>query len=383
MHKQGFIYFDNASTSFPKPQKLLEEISYFINKVGASPGRGSYPTALKGHTIVEDVREKIASLLGVDTAEQIAFTYNATHAANIVVKGLLKPGDHVIISNFEHNAVYRPIHHMSKEVSISYDVWESNIEGEFDLTKLEAMIKPNTKLIALNHASNVLGVLSPVTAVSTIAQKHHIPLLVDVAQTAGLMSTLFGKNVDYVVGTGHKSLLGPPGVGFLYTRDSDSLKTLYEGGSGNHSASAHHPEYLPAKFEAGTCNYLGIAGLKGSLNYLENYCIEKMRHDVLSYTGKALEMLQEIPGVTIYGPKSIQNKVPVISFNVEGYFANEVAHILQEQSIYVRAGIQCAPLMHRTIKTIPQGTIRLSFGHLNSDTELETLMNVLKNLQRN
>jgi cysteine desulfurase family protein len=379
---RNLIYFDNASTSFPKPQKLLDEISSFVNEVGASPGRGSYPSAQKAHVIIEDVRQKLAQILGVHNAEQIAFTHNATHASNTVIKGLLKSGDHVIISNFEHNAVYRPIHQMSVEKIISYDVWESNEEGAFDLKVLEALIKPNTKLIALNHASNVLGVLSPVLDVSQIAKKHQIPLLVDVAQTAGLFPTLFGDIADYMIGTAHKSLLGPSGVGFLYTKDSDTLRTLYEGGSGNHSASAYHPEYLPAKFEAGTCNYLGIAGLKGSLDYLSEYGVKKMRHDILEYTKCALEMLQEIPGVTVYGPKTIQNKAPVISFNVEGYFSSEVSHILQEHSICVRTGIQCAPLIHKTIKTMPHGTVRLSFGHLNSYAELQTVMNVLKNLQK-
>ena len=379
---RNLIYFDNASTSFPKPQQMLDEISWFFNEVGASPGRGSYPSAQKAHVIVEEVRKMLAGILGVDKAEHVAFTHNATHASNTVIKGLLKSGDHAIISNFEHNAVYRPIHQMQSEKMISYDVFESNEEGVFDLTVLESLIKPNTKLIALNHASNVIGVLSPVVAVSQIAKKYHIPLLVDVAQTAGLFPTLFGDIADYIIGTAHKSLLGPSGVGFLYTKNADTLRTLYEGGSGNHSSSAYHPEYLPAKFEAGTCNYLGIAGLKGSLEYLNDYGVEKIRKNILTYTKCALEMLQEVPFVTIYGPKTIEHKAPVISFNLKGYFASELAFILQEHSICVRAGIQCAPLIHQTIKTKPHGTVRLSFGHLNSYSELETVMNVLKNLQK-
>lgn len=374
------IYFDNASTSFPKPQKVLEEIAHFLKHIGASPGRGSYPAAFKAHTIIEEVREKLATLLEIDQPNYLAFTHNATHASNIVIKGLLQQGSHVIISNFEHNAIFRPIHRLSDEKVISYDVWESDQEGVFDLEKLEALVKPHTKLIVLNHASNVLGVLSPVVAVSQIAKKYRIPFLVDVAQTAGLFPTPFGKLADYIIGTGHKSLLGPPGVGFLYVKEPDTLKTLYEGGSGNHSASAYHPEYLPAKFEAGTCNYLGIAGLKGSLEYLDGIGITHTCNQVLQYTKCALEMLENIPGITIYGPKNINNKAPVISFNIEGYFANEVAYFLQEQSICVRAGIQCAPLIHKTIKTMPNGTVRLSFGHLNSNVELELLEKALKNL---
>ena len=228
----------------------------------------------------------------------------------------------------------------------------------------------------------MLGVLSPVESVAQIAKQHHLPLLVDVAQSVGLFPTLFGGVADYITGIGHKSLLGPSGVGFLYAKNPDTLSTLYEGGSGNHSASPYHPEYLPAKFEAGTCNYLGIAGLKGSLDYLEEYGVETMRREVLTYTQCALDMLQDIQGITVYGPKKAHNKVPVISFNLEGYFANEIAHILQEKSICVRGGLQCAPLIHTTIQTIPHGTVRLSFGHLNSHAELEVVVNILKNLSK-
>lgn len=375
------IYFDNASTSHPKPENLSRHLLNYIHQIGASPGRGTYGSAQKAYDLVEDVRQKLAMLLNVQKSSHIIFTHNATHSANIVLKGLLKEGDHAIISNFEHNAVYRPLHRLKSENRILYDVWESDLTGDFDLKKLESLIRPETKLIAINHASNVLGVLSPVKKIAEAIQGRKIALLVDVAQTAGLIHTDFGNIADYIIGTGHKSLLGPSGLGFMYVKDGDTLSTLYEGGSGNMSSSPYQPETLPHKFEAGTCNYLGIAGLKGSLEYLEHFGMEKMRKQLLEYTQKAIGIMKSINGITVYGPENVENKVPLISFNIDGMFPNEVAHALQEKLICVRSGIHCAPLMHKTLKTLPHGTVRLSFGHLNTESELERLKECLLELK--
>ncbi len=377
------LYFDNASTSYPKPSNVAKEVAHYLEFIGVSPGRGGYDLAQQANQLVEDVRERIAALVNAKNSEHIVFTHNATHAINIVLKGLLKPGDHVIISNFEHNAVYRPLHKLKCEQNVSYDIWESDPLGNFNIDDLKKLIKPETKLVALNHASNVLGVLSPVLETAAFLEKHQIPFLVDVAQTAGLFPVSFAPYADYIVGTGHKSLLGPPGVGFLYIRDGDSLSTLYEGGSGGLSKSPYQPHTLPSKFESGTCNYLGIAGLKGSLDYLEKYGQERMCTKMQNYTEQALTMLQDIPDITIYGPLVKTKKVPLISFNLEGYYANEVAFLLQESSICVRAGIQCAPLIHKTLKTLPHGTVRLSFGHHNSEIELEILQEKLIEIQKN
>lgn len=377
------LYFDNASTSYPKPGNVAKEVTHYLEFIGVSPGRGGYSLAQQASQLVEGVRERIAALVDSKKAEHIAFTHNATHAMNIVLKGLLKSGDHVIISNFEHNAVYRPLHKLKCEHNVSYDVWESDHLGNFNIDDLQKLIKPETKLVALNHASNVLGVLSPVIETAALLKKHQIPLLIDIAQTAGLFPVPFAPHADYIVGTAHKSLLGPPGVGFLYVRDGDSLSTLYEGGSGGLSKSPYQPENLPSKFESGTCNYLGIAGLKGSLDYIEEYGQERMRKKMLAHTEMALTMLQDIPDIMIYGPLVTTKKVPLISFNLEGYYANEVAFLLQKSSICVRAGIQCAPLIHKTLKTLPHGTVRLSFGHLNSEIELEILQEKLIEIQQN
>lgn len=380
--EQEVIFFDNASTSFPKPQNVANAIQDYLNHIGSSPGRGGYILERRAYSLIEEVREMLGALLSAKNSNHICFTHNATHSLNIVLKGYLKRDDHVIISNFEHNAIYRPLHRLSKENGIHYDIWNSNTDGQFDLSELKKLIKSETKLIALNHASNVLGVLSPILEVAKIAKEHKISLLVDVAQTAGVFPIAFAEHADFIAGTGHKSLLGPPGTGFLYVKDGTLLTTFYEGGSGHLSASPYHPESLPAKFEAGTCNYLGIAGLKGALEYLRLYDIERIRNKLLNYTEKALLMLQSIPEVTLYGPLSIVDKVPLISFNLEGYYSNEVAYMLEESSICTRSGLHCAPLMHKTLNTLPHGTVRLSFGHCNTNSELEVLYNSLMKIRK-
>lgn len=380
--KDQTIYFDHASTSGSKPAQVSLEIAEYLKTISASPGRGGYASEKKAFQLISNVREQIAEMTGARQKEQLSFTYNATHAINIILKGLLKEGDHVIISSFEHNAVYRPLYRLSKENGITFDIWESDPLGEFNIENLEQLIRPNTRLIAINHASNVLGVISPVEKVGQVAQKLNIPLLVDVSQTAGLFPVSFGEFADYIAGTGHKSLLGPSGVGFLYVKDSESLTTLYEGGSGINSLSPYQPETIPDKFEAGTINYLGIAGLKGSLDYLRDFSQERMRNELLQLTNYALEQLTTVPGLTIYGPKSADTKVPLISINVEGYFASETAHLLHQEGVCVRGGLQCAPLTHRVIGTLPQGTVRLSFGHTNTPNEIDRLCSILSKITK-
>ncbi len=374
------IYFDHASTSRPKPLEVLEEIAAYMQTIGTSPGRGSYALADAAHELIQEVRSKLAHLVNAENPNQISFTHNATHAINIVLKGFLKQGDHVIISGFEHNAVVRPLHKLSSDGKITYDVWHPNTDGFFDLSLLEQMIRPNTALIVLNHASNVLGVLSPVKEVGVLAHRLGIALLVDVAQTAGIFSVDFANYANYIAGTGHKSLLGPPGVGFLYVKDADTLSTLYEGGSGLHSLSLFHPEIGPDKFESGTLNYMGIAGLKGSLSYIEKYGMDKLRQNIMLLTEQAICLLQKVPGLTLYGTQSLDHKVPLLSFTMKDFFANEIGYLLNQQAIAVRCGLHCAPLIHRRLGTLPQGTVRLSLGHQNTYEEINHFCDLLKGL---
>jgi len=264
------IYLDNASTSYPKPNELYKAINEYGKHIGASPNRAMYSLAKKAEILVESTREQFAELFNLSNPNHLCFTLNATHSLNIAIKGILKKNDHVIITSFEHNATFRPIFTATERGTISYDILESDKDGIFRLECLETLIKCNTRLIICNHASNVIGVISPIKEIGYIAKKNKIPFLVDCAQTAGLLDIDVKEAcIDILAGTGHKSLLGPSGVGFLYLRDPELVNTLIEGGSGQNSLSPRHPKNMPHKFEAGTLNYLGITGLNASLKYIK------------------------------------------------------------------------------------------------------------------
>lgn len=372
------IYFDHSSTSHPKPKEMTEEIEKYVLNVGASPGRGGYSLSYLADEIITDTGKLLCDLLGVNNPQQLSFTHNATHAANIVLKGLLKSGDHVILSNFEHNAIFRPVHALYENHGVEYSIWESDREGTFDLALLKKMIRPNTKLISMNHASNVIGRISPVKEVCSIAQEYGIQTLVDLSQTCGLIPIEFANEADFLIGTGHKALLGPSGVGFLYVKNGDELKTLYEGGSGTNSLSKKHPSSLPDKFVAGTANYLGLAGLRGSLKYLQAVGCNEILKKSLSLAFKAENLLSQIPEVILYSPRNLVDRVPIVCFNILGFYANEASFLLDKHGICVRAGLHCAPLIHQTLGTAPHGTIRASFGHNNTEEQVYQFIEAVK-----
>ncbi len=374
------IYFDHASTSYPKPQEVLEGIGHYFTEIGASPNRGEYSLAYEAEAIVSQTRERLAQELGIAQPDQLFFTHNATHALNIILKGFLKQGDHVLITNFEHNSVVRPLYKLTQQRGVSYSIFSSDLQGHFDLKSLESHFLPNTKLIVANHASNVLGVISPIEEINKITKKKGIPILVDVSQTAGTLPIhVKEQDFDFVAGTGHKGLLGPSGVGYFFAKDPDLIDTLYEGGGAN-SASKMHPESFPAKFEAGTANYLGIAGLNASLGYIQKQGRANLYKAALDLTLYAIERLKKIPGLTIYGTRKPEEKVPLISINAQGFYPGELMYLFDEQGVCVRGGLQCAPLMHQTLKTLPQGTLRMSFGHRNTAQEVDRAVDVLEEI---
>lgn len=377
------IYFDNASTSWPKPSALLEEMQIYLREIGVNPSRGNYSRATFAEAFINKTRSVLSSLFNIKNPRHLSFTLNATHSINIVLKGLLKAGDHVLISNFEHNAVVRPLEKLVKTHGVSYSIYESNSEGFFDLKKIESLITENTKLIICNHASNVIGVISPISDIGKIAQKHGLLYLVDCAQTAGIIEIdVENDQIDFLAGTSHKTLLGPPGAGFLYVKDPSKLETLYEGGSGYNSLSKKHPEITPLKFEAGTLNYMGIAGLYGSLKFLEAKGLKEIYKLEMKLTQYLLENLSQIEYVKIYGTDKMDFKIPLVSFNLKSQYSSETSYILDKKySISVRGGIQCAPLIHKTINTLPHGTTRISFGPHNSLEEVDVFIKAMKEIK--
>lgn len=384
MAKDKIIYFDNASTAFPKPVKVINGMIEYFTNIGGSPGRAGHILSRKGEKIIEETRVLMCNILGIDESKknQVIFTYNATYALNMVIKGTVEKGDHVIISSFEHNSVARPVKTLEDIGLITYSVWECDNNGLFDLNKLETLITTKTKLICLNHASNVIGVIAPVKEVSELAKKYNIKLLIDATQVAGAMLLEYGDlDIDFVCFTGHKCLLGPSGIGGFYAKNPKSLKTIIEGGSGSNSHSPFQPTSIPEKFESGTINYLGIAGLNEGLKFIIKENILEIQSYENSLVFYLLDQLKKIPEIKIYGTQDLNLKIPIISFTVAKLQANEVCHLLDsEYSIMTRGGLQCAPLIHKAIGTYPNGTLRISLGYYNNLAEIDSLITVLKKI---
>ncbi|MBA3815722.1 MAG: aminotransferase class V-fold PLP-dependent enzyme [Parachlamydiaceae bacterium] len=377
------IYFDHATTCYPKPKEVVEEINYYLQNIGVSPGRGSYAAQERAIEYIDEVRVEIADLFHITTPFNIAFTHNATHSLNIVLKGFLKENDHVIACSFSHNAVIRPLNMLKQKSKIECDFLSVDVNGNINLIELQNCIRPETTLVIFNHASNVIGVRSQFEKTLSLLKSKGIAVLLDVSQTAGIVPlNAEALGIDFLAGTGHKTLLGPPGVGFLYVKDSDLVDTLLEGGSlGNASSSLNQPKIMPAKFEAGTINYVSIAGLRGGLAAAKNQSFEKIMKDCLHITSYAWDNLASLSGIQLWGSSDFTLKVPIISFSIQGILPHVVAQYLDtEGGVAVRSGLHCAPVCHKYLGTYPTGTIRLSFGHNNTEEEVDTFINILSKL---
>lgn len=375
-----WIYLDNAATSFPKPFCLLAAMERYLQEPSWSPYRFR---AIAGESVseIDEARKALALCLGVEDPDKISFTYNATYAINMLLKGFLRPQDHVIISNYEHNAVVRPLHQLNQSRQVAWDTWSSDQNGLFDLQDLEKLIQPATRLIFLSHASNVLGTVLPLERVAEIAQRRGIALGVDCTQTAGHLPIEADRlKIDLLAGTGHKALLGPAGVGYLYVREADQVNTLIEGGGGFLALSEDPPSVSPHKFEPGTLNYGGIAGLGESLRWLRTReeTLRREQQELLAYL---LDQLSRNEKVVIYGTRNLETKIPLVSFNVKGCFCSHVEEFLRKKfHIITRSGLHCAPLMHKHLGTLPQGALRVSLGPFNTDRDVDLLMKALSEL---
>lgn len=376
------IYLDNASTSYPKPTALAEAVQSYLLGAGCSPGRSGYARARKSEEIVDNARQLLGTLLGCKEYLNIAFTYNATYALNFAIKGALKQGDHVITTCMEHNSVLRPLEKLKRQGIIEYSVIGLVDDGMLDLQEYEQAFRDNTALVVINHASNVTGVINPIERMIPYAHDKGAKVLVDASQTVGFLDIAIDDlDVDFLAFTGHKSLLGLPGLGGLYIKDADDLETTIEGGTGGNSFSLVQPGSLPEKFEAGTCNYTGIAALGAGITYITEQGIEKTRQKERSLLSYLTSELTKVPEIVLYGDVDIESKVPVLSFNITGIPANEVSTILDNTyGIMTRPGLQCAPLVHKALGTHPIGTVRVSLGMHTSKTECDMLVKAIQTL---
>lgn len=382
-----FIYFDNAATSWPKPPGVSRAMTDFLEKIGASPGHSSHSLALAASRIVYETREKLAELFKAKHSLRIVFSQNATEALNLALEGILRAGDHLIISSMEHNSVMRPLRALEKK-GLELTVVQCSNQGFLTPSDLERVIKPNTRMIALIQASNVVGSILPITEAGEIARKNNLLFLVDAGQTAGVYPIdVEAQKIDFLAFTGHKSLLGPQGTGGLYIGERVNLKEfkpLKSGGTGSGSESEEQPEFLPDKYESGTLNAVGIAGLLAGLNFVLEKGVEEIRRQEMELTKMLIDGLSDVPGLTIYGSQNVNCQTAIVSFNIEGMEASEVGLRLDEQyGILSRVGLHCSPAAHKTIGTFPSGTIRFSLGYFNTEEEVERAIKGVRKIRRN
>lgn len=376
------IYLDNAATTFPKPDVVYDAVMDCMKNYCANPGRAGHKLSLRAGREIYDTRENLAKLFNIDNPMNIIFTSNATESLNLAIKGLLKKGDHVITTSMEHNSVIRPIMALEK-IGIENTIVDCDEEGFLDINDLEKAIKPNTKLIVTTHASNVFGTLIDIKEVGLVAKKNNITYLVDASQTAGVYDIdVKNMNIDILATAGHKSLLGPQGVGILYIKEGIDLDTLKEGGTGSQSEYLFQPQMLPDKYESGTHNTPAIAGLNAGVKYiLDN--IDDIRRKEEELCEYMLSRLDEIKDIKIYGTKDIKKRVPVISINIADVDSGEITFILDSKyDIATRSGLHCSPLAHKTVGTIKQGTVRFSIGYFNTKDDIDRVIDALKKIEK-
>jgi len=374
------IYLDNAATTFPKPLAVPEAIYDYIVNNGGTSGRGSYEKAIIADGLVYQTRKKLAKLFNHNDPKTVVFTSSVTESLNLTLQGILKPGDHVVTSSLEHNAVWRCLKTLERDLGIYISMVPATEQGETDISDVEAAITPDTKVIVFTHASNVLGTIQPIGEIGALARKHNILFLVDAAQTAGVIPIdVQAQNIDLLAFTGHKSLLGPMGTGGLIVNCDAEIDPLISGGTGGDSAYEYQPDYYPNHLEAGTMNVSGIIGLGAALAFLETEGLETIRHKEDTLMDYALNVLSEVPGIEIYGPRDSSKTVGVIPFNITGHVPEEIAFYLdQECHVMIRSGLHCAPSAHRLIGTVSRGTCRIGIGYFNETADIDTLVNGLE-----
>lgn len=380
------IYFDNAATSYPKPEEVLAAIIDFTNNIGGSPGRSGHRLSIESGRILYQCRENLAELFNVADPLRIIFTLNATEAINLVLKGLLHRGDHVITSSMEHNAIMRPLNEL-RQKDVRFTKIACNADGSLDPALIESAIQPNTRLIALNHASNVCGTVLPVKEVGQIVRNHDLLFLVDTAQTAGVIPIdMEEASIDLLAFTGHKSLYGPMGTGGLIIGqriDPEELQPVRQGGTGSRSEQVVQPTFLPDRYESGTPNAVGLAGLLAALTWLKSEGIETIRAHEKALTAVLLEGLGEIAGVELYGTQDASKQIATVAFNIRGLEPSTIGLRLDEEfNILSRVGLHCAPTAHQTLGTFPQGSVRFGLGAFNQPEDVCAALNAVRLLAK-
>ena len=381
-----YIYLDNASTSFPKAPTVATAMSDYITNRGININRGSYALAYDVEDIIYTTRQRLNTLFNGHDPSHVIFTQNVTMSLNMVIKGLLKAGDHVLVSSMEHNAVMRPLTQLLDK-DITFDTIPCDSTGSIQMKSIEPLIRPNTVALIINHASNVCGTIQPLESIGPICKTHNLQFIVDAAQTAGVIPIdVKACHIDALCFTGHKGLLGPQGIGgIILTKEmAQNLTPLIAGGTGSFSHLETMPTHMPDAFEAGTLNLPGIIGLNEGLSYIESQGMENIHNHELALTQAFLEGLQSIDVVNIVGKQDIQDRTAVVSITIDSMDPASIAYELESTyHIMTRVGLHCAPRAHQTLGTYPEGTVRFSFGYANTHKNVESALSALHKILKN
>jgi len=381
------IYFDNAATTWPKPKAVMDSVDTAIKRFGANPGRSGHGMAMETGMEIFKSRQAVSGFFGAKGAENVCFTLNTTYAVNMALKGVLQKGDHVIISSFEHNAVYRTVHSLAKK-GVTYDIAEIfPYDSEKTVKSFERLIRPNTKMLACMYASNVFGLIMPIDLISSLAKAYKLLFFVDAAQAAGALNiNVAQQNIDYLCFSPHKGLYCPSGTGVLIINNGHHLETIIEGGTGSSSLLKGMPDFLPDRMEAGTQNVSGIIAIKSGIDFVSAQGIESIAKKEIEILSGIYDRISQHRQIELYTRKPDASEcTAVLSFNIKGKDSVETASKLNEDEICVRAGLHCAPLAHKSMKTAAQGTggtVRISLSVFNTKKEADILcQSIEKNLK--
>lgn len=379
---ERLTYFDNAATSFPKPEQVYTFMDQFFRRAGVNPGRSGYDLCIEAGQLVEDTRRTLTRFFGGTDPNRLVFTANSTDALNLALFGTLQAGDHAITTHLEHNSVLRPLHHLARDHGVGVEHVPFDGQGFVDPDAIRKHFRPNTRVVVVNHASNVIGTVQPLAEIGRICHDRRALLIVDASQTAGKIPIdVKAMHVDILAFTGHKSLMGPTGIGGLYVADGVDVRQTRAGGTGVRSAVRHHLEEYPYRLEYGTPNLLGIAGVHAGVEWLLKHGLPTVHDHEMRLLSKLRDGLQAIDGVTLYCQERLDRHIAVLAFTVAGMDPLDVGMLLDvDFNIACRTGLQCAPLLHEQLGTAPHGAVRFSLGPFNTEEEVEQAIGAVREI---
>jgi len=380
---EKLIFLDNAATSFPKPEEVYTYMDYFFRKFGVNPGRSGYDLCMEAGEIVESTRKMLARFFNGQNPDRLCFSYNSTDALNLIMFGMLKEGDHAVTTTIEHNSVLRPLYHLAKDKGVEVDHIPFDSRGFVDPDDFPKKFKKNTKLVIVNHASNVIGTVQPIKRIGHYCREREIPFAIDVSQSAGKIPVdMEDSCVDVLAFTGHKSLLGPTGIGGLCVREGIDIRHTRAGGTGVRSAVKTHLEEYPFRLEYGTMNVMGVAGLHAGLKWIEQKGLQNIQAHEMELTSKLVAGLKAIDNVTLYCQDDLVDHISVVCFNINGLDAGDTGTMLDvDYNIACRSGLHCAPIVHEQIGTDKiHGAVRFGIGPFNTGEHIKAAIEAVKEI---